>query len=186
MKKLSVLFFALLFCSMSFAQDHAIAKYFSQYQKDKNFTKVSVTSKMFSLFTEIDTDDPDEQAILDAMSKLKGIKAVVNEKAENSETMYYDAIQKISSDGSYEELMSVEDANENVMFMVRENAGVISELLMVIGGNKEFMVMSLYGEIDLSQISKISRALKIKGMEHFGAFNNKGDKKEKRQEKKEN
>jgi len=130
MKKLSILFFALLFCSMSFAQDHAISKYFSQYQKDKNFTKVSVTSKMFSLFTEIDTDDPDEQAILDAMSKLKGIKAVVNEKTENSETMYYDAIKKVSNDESYEELMSVEDANENVMFMVREDAGVINELLM--------------------------------------------------------
>ncbi|MEM9824522.1 MAG: DUF4252 domain-containing protein, partial [Bacteroidota bacterium] len=101
---------------------------------------------------------------------LKGIKAVVNEKTEKSESLYYDAIGKISSDATYEELMSVEDAEENIMFMVRENSGTINELLMIIGGNRTFMVMSLYGEIDLSQIARISRVLKIKGMEQFQAF----------------
>ena len=177
MKKLSIFLFAALICNITFAQDHAISKYFSQYQKDKNFAKVSVTSKMFSLFTEIDTEDPDEQEVLEAMSKLKGIKAVVNEKAENSAQLYHDAIKTISADASYEELMSVEDASENVMFMIRDNGSIINELLMIIGGNEKFMIMTLYGEIDLSQIARISRILKIKGMEEFQALEKKKDQK---------
>ena len=173
MKKLTLILFAALLCNFSYAQDNAVAKYFSAYQKDSNFTKVSVTSKMFSLFTDIDTEDPDEKELLEAMSKLKGIKAVVNEKSDNSSELYYKAIETISKDRSYEELMSIEDASENVMFMVRDNGGVINELLMIVGGNKQFMVMSLFGEIDLSQMARLSRVLNIKGMEQFQALEKK-------------
>jgi len=173
MKKISFLFVALLMASFTFAQDNAVSKHFSEYQKNKDFTKVSVTSKMFSLMTEIDAEDPDEKELLEAMAKLKGIKAVVNEKSENSSEMYYKAIETISKDRSYEELMSIEDAEENIMFLVQDNGGVINELLMIVGGNKNFMVMTLYGEIDLSQIAKLSRVMKIQGMEQFQALEKK-------------
>lgn len=173
MKKLSFLIVALLISGFTFAQDNAVAKHFSEYQKNKDFTKVSVTSKMFSLMTEIDADDPNEKELLEAMAKLKGIKAVVNEKSENCSALYYSAIETISKDQSYEELMSIEDGEENIMFMVRDNGGVINELLMILGGNKNFMVMTLYGEIDLSQVAKLSRVMNIKGMEQFQALEKK-------------
>ncbi len=173
MKKITLILIAVFVCNLGFAQDNVVSKYFSDYQKDANFTKVSVTSKMFSLFTDIDTDDPNEAELLEAMSKMKGLKAVINEKTENSAQLYTNAIQKVSSDGRYEELMSVEDAEENIMFMVLDNGGVINELLMIVGGNKHFMVMTLYGEIDLSQIAKLSRVLNVKGMEQFQALEKK-------------
>ncbi|MFK7810138.1 MAG: DUF4252 domain-containing protein [Saprospiraceae bacterium] len=173
MKKISILIAAILVSTFTFAQDNAIGKHFSEYQKNKDFTKVSVTSKMFSLMTEIDMDDPDEKELLEAMSKLKGIKAVVNEKTENSADLYYKAIETVGKDRSYEELMSVEDAEENIMFLVRDNGGVINELLMIVGGNNNFMVMTLFGEIDLSQIAKLSRIMKIDGMEQFQALEKK-------------
>jgi len=173
MKKITLILIAVLLCNIGFSQDNAITKHFSTYQKNKDFTKVSVTSKMFSLFADIDTEDPDEQELIAAMAKIKGIKAVVNEKTENSAELYAKAIQTISTDNNYEELMSIEDASENVMFMVHDNGGVINELLMIIGGEKQFMVMSLYGEIDLSQMARLSRVLNIKGMEQFQALEKK-------------
>lgn len=173
MKKITLILIAVLLCNIGFSQNNAVTKHFSTYQKSKDFTKVSVTSKMFSLFADIDTDDPDQQELIEAMSKIKGIKAVVNEKTENSAELYANAIQTISKDSNYEELMSIEDASENVMFMVHDNGGVINELLMILGGEKQFMVMSLYGEIDLSQMARLSRVLNIQGMEQFQALEKK-------------
>ncbi len=173
MKKITLILLAVLICNIGFSQDNAVTKHFSTYQKSKDFTKVSVTSKMFSLFADIDTEDPDQQELIEAMSKIKGIKAVVNEKTENSAELYANAIQTISKDSNYEELMSVEDASENIMFMVNDNGGVINELLMIIGGEKQFMVMSLFGEIDLSQMARLSRVLNIQGMEQFQALEKK-------------
>ncbi|MEM6319783.1 MAG: DUF4252 domain-containing protein [Bacteroidota bacterium] len=170
MKKIVLLFFVGLLVSQLAAQSNAINKHFAQYQRDTNFTKVTVTSRMFALFTEIDAEDANEKEILEAMSKLKGIKALVNNKASASKKLYYDAVETIQNDGAYEELMTVEDAGENIQFMIREEGDKIGELLMIVGGNNNFLLMTLYGEIDLNSIAKLSRVLKISGMDAFEAL----------------
>ncbi len=167
MKKLSFLLVAFFLVGSLAAQDNAISKYFTDYQEKENFTKVNVSSKMFSLFTEIDGEDEAEKEVLDAMSKLKGVKALMNDSGENGAALYKDALKRINADGTYEELMSMEDQEENVMFMIRSNGDQIAELLMVMRGSNDFMIMSLYGDIDLNQIAKISRILKISGIEEF-------------------
>ena len=40
-------------------------------------------------------------------------------------------------------------------------------MLMVVGGNEEFMIMSIFGEIDLKQISRIGTKMNIKGLENL-------------------
>lgn len=162
--------------SMALAQENAIAKYFTDYQESDEFTKISVTGKMFSLFTELDAQSEDEKAILEAISKLKGIKGLVRENAENGNKMYAAAIKKMDADGSYEELMTVEDVKENIRFMIRDEGGTINELLMVRGAEREFMVMSLFGEIDLSTISKISRVMRVHGFDKFDMLGDDDDK----------
>ena len=168
MKKISILILALICTIALSAQDNAITRYFTDYQSDASFTKVNVSSKMFSLFTEIEGEDDAEKAVLDAMSKLKGVKALINDNSSDGASMYRDALKRLNTAGDYEELMSVEDETENVMFMIRNTGDIISELLMVLRGSNDFMIMSLYGEIDLNQIAKISRILKISGLEEFG------------------
>jgi hypothetical protein len=51
--------------------------------------------------------------------------------------------------------------------MIKENGDIITEMLMLVGGEKEFVAMSLYGEIDLKTISKLSKGMKINGMEYL-------------------
>ncbi len=157
------------------AQDNAITSYFGDYQNSDDFTKVSVTGKMFSLFTELDAENEDEKAILEAISKLDGIKGLIRKNAENGNKMYADAVKKMSTDGKYEELMTVEDVDENVRFMIRDEGGKISELLMVRGAEREFMLMTLFGDIDLSTISKISKVMRVHGFDKFGMLGGEHD-----------
>lgn len=172
MKKIAIITIAMIWSISMRAQDNAISKYFSNYVADTSFTKVTVTSKMFSLFTEIDSEDEAEKEVLDALSKLKGIKVIINEDPKDPKTLYGGAINTIDKDKAYEELMSVEDGKENVKFLVRDKGSIINELLMVVGGNEEFMIMSLFGEIDLKQISKLSRVMKMRGMDHLKVLDN--------------
>ena len=60
------------------AQNDVVTKLFNDYYDDENFTKVSVSSKMFELFTNIEAGDEDEEEILDAISKLKGLKVIIS------------------------------------------------------------------------------------------------------------
>jgi hypothetical protein len=74
-------------------------------------------------------------------------------------------------------LMTVRDKDKDMKFMIKESGGKISELLMVAGGDSEFMVLSLFGEIDLKQVSRIGSKMDVKGLENLHNIDNKSEKK---------
>lgn len=154
--------------AVTFSATHAqdvISRFFTKYQNDETFTNVNISSKMFGLFTQMDVENPDDQAVLDAISKLKGLKILAKENARNSRELYKEALGLIPN--NFEELMSVRDKDKDMKFMIEEKNGKISEMLMVVGGNEEFMILSIFGEIDLKQISRIGSKMNIKGLENL-------------------
>jgi hypothetical protein len=62
-------------------------------------------------------------------------------------------------------------------FFTKEAGGKISELVMVMAGNEEFVLMTLFGEIDLKEMSKIGRAVKIDGLDNLEKIKDKDKKK---------
>ena len=149
------------------AQGTVISNYFNQLEDNEDYTKVSVSQKMFSMFTELEAGSDAEKEFLEAVSKLKGLKVIMADSVPDAAIMYKKAIADVDKAG-YEELMSVKDAEENLKFSIIEKNGVIEELMMVAGGNKRFVMLSLYGEIDLNNISKIAQEMRIEGMERLG------------------
>ena len=81
-----------------------------------------------------------------------------------------EALKDVDAAG-YDELMSVQDAEENMRFSIKESGGKIEELLMVVGGKKRFVLLSLYGEIDLKNISKIAKGINVGGLENLSKIN---------------
>ncbi len=156
------------------AQGKVINKYFDKLENDENFTKVSVSQKMFSMFTELEAGSDAEQEFMQAVSKLKGLKVIMADSVANSAEMYKEAVADVNKSG-YEELMSVKDADENMLFSIIEKDGIISELLMVAGGKKSFVMLSLWGEIDLKNISKIAQEMRLEGMERLGRMHDDHD-----------
>ena len=149
----------------AFAQD-AISRFFSKYQTDESFSSVTVSSKMFGLFTNMEADTPEDKEVLEAISKLKGLKILAKEDSRVSRELYKEAFSLIPVK-EYEELMAVRTDDKDMKFFIKESSGKISELLMVMGGNEQFMVMSLFGEIDLKQIARIGKKMDVKGLEHL-------------------
>ena len=158
---LSIATVAMTFSVM--AQD-AIDRYFSKYADDPEFTSITVSSKMFGLFSNIETDDPDNKEVLDAMKDLTGIRIITSDDSDSKED-YQKAIKEIGKE--YEMLMSVDDKDEKVRFFVREESGQIAELFMVAGGKGNLFLMSISGIIDLEKISKISKNMNIGGMDYL-------------------
>ena len=67
----------------------------------------------------------------------------------------------------YEELMVVKKKGQDVKFYVLKNGQKISELLMIVGGVDDNALISIQGDIDLKTISKLSKTMKIEGMENL-------------------
>lgn len=165
------------------AQGDAITKFFSKYQDDAAFTQVTVSSKMFGLFTNMDVEKPEDKEILEAISKIKGLRVLAKDDARDSRELYKEALSIVPKD--YEELMFVRDKDEDMKFLIKETSpGKIGELLMIAAGNDDFKMLSIFGDIDLKKISKIGSKMSIDGLEHLHKME-KGDKdKDKEKEKK--
>ena len=166
MKKLAITLALIMGTMAAMAQGSLVSKYFDEFADNEDYTKVSVSSKMFSLFTELEAGSEAEKEFLKAVSKLKGLKIIASDSVPNAPAMFKKANADVNKSG-YEELMSVQDAEENMKFSIKEKNGVIEELLMVAGGKKGFMLLSLYGEIDLKNISKIAQAMKVEGLQNL-------------------
>ncbi|MFT5596200.1 MAG: hypothetical protein ACI8QH_000990 [Flammeovirgaceae bacterium] len=162
-KKLILSFAALVMTFSVMAQD-AIDRYFSKYADDPEFTSITISSKMFGLFSNIETDDPDNKEVLDAMKDLTGIRIITSEDSE-SNVDYQKVIKQVGKE--YEMLMSVDEKDEKVRFFVREESGQIAELFMIAGGKGNLFLMSISGIIDLEKISKISKNMNIGGMDYL-------------------
>lgn len=146
------------------AQSSVINEYFEMFADDESVTKMTINKKMFSLFAELDVNDDDYKEFQEAVQGIDGMKLIVSEHASDPSGMYNKALKDINGSG-YEELMSIKDAEENITFVVKEKNSEIEELLMLMGGNKSFMLMSIYGKIDLNAISKMAGSMNINGME---------------------
>ncbi len=154
------------------ALNDVIAKFFNKYDGDESFSKVSISGKMFSMMANIDGNTEDEKAMISAISKIKGLKILKKDDARNSRELYKEALSMVPA-GQFEELMTVRDKDKDMKFFTKESGGKISELVMVLGGNEEFLVMSLFGEIDLKEMGKIGKSVNIDGLQNLDKMKDK-------------
>lgn len=175
MKKIIVIGVLMMAAVGVYAQGEAVSKFFGKYQNDDTFSQVSVSSKMFGLFTNMELEDKDDQEVLNAISKLKGLKVLAKEDARNARELYNEA-NKMLPKSEYEELMYVRDKDKDMRFFITEKAGKISELVMIASGSNDFMLLTLFGEIDLKQISKIGKKMDVDGLRDLERLNDKDHK----------
>jgi hypothetical protein len=175
MKKGIVLAVMMLAMVGAFAQGEAVSKFFSKYQSDDTFSQVTVSSKMFGLFTDMKLEDKEDQEVLDAISKLKGLKVLAKDDTRDARGLY-DEANKMLPKSEYEELMYVRDKDKDMRFFISEKGGKISELVMVAGGSNEFMLLTIFGEIDLKQISKIGSKMDVDGLKNLEKLKDKKEK----------
>lgn len=158
MKKIITLFTALLIVGAMNAQS-IISTEFSDYETNENFTRVSISKKMFEIIANLDPDDAEEKDLIDSVSKLDGLKIIVADSSENPKALFDQTMKRLPS--RFEELMTVNDEAEHIVFMIDEKDGRVKELIMVMKGDDEFVMLSLFGDIDLKEIAKISRQMNI-------------------------
>ena len=169
MKKIITLFAALLIVGAMNAQS-LISTEFSDYETNESFTRVSISKKMFEIIANLDPDDAEEKDLIESVSQLEGLKIIIADSSENPKALFDETMKRIPS--RFEELMTVNDEDEHIVFLIDEKEGRVKELIMVMKGDDEFVLLDLFGNIDLKEISKISRQMNIDHMDKLENLEN--------------
>lgn len=182
MKKLVLILAVIITPLMSFGQG-----LFDKYEDMEGVGSGVVNQKMFEMIASIDVDmdDPEAEAMLEMIKKIKSLKFLTTGDQAIASKMAAD-VDRYISNSSLEELMRFKDGDQMVKFFVREGSSSnhVKELLMYVTGLKELtkgsditingekreieaVIVSLLGDIDLREVSKITKSMNIPGGEHL-------------------
>lgn len=165
---LVLLFFPLL----GFTQSSAVSSLFEKYTEQDGFTSVEVSKGLFELFSEIEADDPEFDEFQKAVEGIEQLKllaySVKDDGSESTKNSFHDEIMKTIPFKEYKELMVVKDNDANINFYAKSEGSIISEMIMVVDGDDEEVLLSLTGNINLNHVAKLGSAMKLGGMEHLG------------------
>ncbi|NOY37626.1 MAG: DUF4252 domain-containing protein [Chlorobi bacterium] len=156
----------LLIPAITQAQKDPVDRVFEKYAGKEGYTTVYITSKMFSLFSEANVNDPEFN---DLVNSLKSIRILASDDSGTLDPSvnFYDEIMKDLPVDEYEELMVVQDKNQKLKFLVKEKDGRIAELLLVVGGGGDNALIDIRGNIDLKKVAEISKMINVQGLDEL-------------------
>jgi len=148
-----------------YGQNSAVDQLFSRYADKDGFTSVCISKGMFNLFAR---EDESKDEFNKAIKGLESIRILTPDGTiPKGSFNFYKEICKSLPIAQYEELLSVKETDQVFKMLIRRKAGgIISEFLMIGGGNDNVLI-SITGNIDLKSISKLSKAMNIDGMENI-------------------
>ncbi|HEX9825328.1 MAG TPA: DUF4252 domain-containing protein [Flavobacteriaceae bacterium] len=178
MKKLAVILAIALAPIVTFGQS-----VFDKFEDMDGVTSVIVNQKMFKMLMDlqIQTDDPEAQELVDMVGKITGLKVLTTGDEKISADMNATFNSYLKS-ANLQELMRIKDGEQTVKFYVKEGKddNHVKELLMFVTGLKEItkgqditingkkreietVLLSLTGDIDLRQVSKLTNKMNVPG-----------------------
>jgi hypothetical protein len=165
MKKI-LIFIALAVITVKLNSQSPVDKLFDKYSGTEGFTTVYITKYMFDLFRDMENNQGDKE-MEEVISRLNSIKILATDDDPDTKTSInlYDEVLKILPKSEYKELMVIKEKNENVMFLVKEEDKKVTELLLLVGSADENAVISIQGDIDMKNISRIAKSMNIEGMD---------------------
>ena len=178
MKKIIIVLAVMLISVTGFSQS-----VFDKFEDNEQVASIILNQKMFKMLATMgmDLDDPEAKGYVDMADNVTGFKVFTTGDAKVSADMNA-TVAKYLKSSSLEELMRIKDGDQTVKFFVKEgkDENHVKELLMVITGLSEMtkdqnieingkkrdfetVVMTLTGDIDLRQISKLTNQMNIPG-----------------------
>ena len=156
------------------------AQNFEKYEDMKEVDAMVMTSKMFKMLAKVDLSENDPEA-REYMKLIENLDRIQIYKSSDSKVMSQMAtdVKSYLQKASLEELMRVNDNGQNIKFysLPGKNDNYVKELFMFLEGSEDdqpmTVILSITGEIDLSQLSKLTSDLKVPGAEELKKANKK-------------
>jgi hypothetical protein len=113
----------------------------------------------------LDLDEETEE-VKEVIRGINSLRILIRDSVDGRQ-LYQEAFSQITK-SDYEELLTVRDGGENIRFLVKESDNnIINQLVLLVGGTDEFVLLDIQGNINLQSIGKLGESLDVPGAEHL-------------------
>jgi len=167
MKKIFLVVIAFAMANVSMAQSSPIDKLFDKYSGKEGYTSIFISKYMFNMFSSIDPDDKELQGVLGGLS---GIKILATQTPQIGINFYKEVMNELS-EKDYKELMVIKEKDKDMKFLIKDVEGRVIELLLLIGGSENVLICIQGDNINMKNISNLSKSMNIDGLENLEKIN---------------
>jgi hypothetical protein len=165
MKKMMVLTVLMGLAACVSAQKDPVNAAFEKYAGKEGFTTVNISGDMLNMISQAE----EERRDTNFQSKLTDLKILVRDKkcdelqTANFRTEVYDKLDK----KEYKEMMTVKESDQDVVILVKESGGRVSELLLLVTGKDNNVMIQAKGDMLLRELADLSGKYPMKGFEQL-------------------
>lgn len=154
------------------AQTAQVEKLFDKYSGAEGFTTVDISKGLFELFANLDSDDPDFDEFQKAVQGIEKMRLIAWSSDEGksdpeARESFMKTVKSSIPFNEYDELMVVKEKDTKINFYAKSVGQNISEMLMVVDGIDDAVVLSMWGNIDLGRITKLGSSINMGGMNYL-------------------
>lgn len=143
---------AMLAIPMSgFCQHESIENFYNKYIEDEKVTDINLNGWVLSLASLI----ADEETGEEVLSKITQLRIMIAEEKNIVTKSDLKKLMKEVRKNSFEDLITVRDGNDRINFMIREKGDKITNVLVIVNGDNEFILLSLEGALNLEDLKKL-------------------------------
>jgi len=139
------------------AQTDVISSYFSEYLDREEVTTIVLSGKAFELVGQIDVEEEDLKDYKEMASQITGLRVIVDDNDHSAKQTAKDAEKRLPS--NFEELISMKEKDTHFKLLIDEEGGVVNELIGIAGTENTFAIMSLVGNMKMSDIGQMTQQL---------------------------
>ena len=144
-----------------FAQTKTIDRFYKKYQTHEEATMLEMQGYALKLAAD-KAKETCAGKILQKISHLRVLSMEESNKVANKEIkQLMDSAKK----NNFEDLMKIKDGTNMVEFLLRQENNYISNVLVVVNGPSEFVLLSIEGQLQFSDLNNLN--LEVKGANHL-------------------
>ncbi|RNA63673.1 DUF4252 domain-containing protein [Chryseobacterium nematophagum] len=160
---------------MMYGQEDKFDRIFDKYQEVEGVTSIKIAKPMFGMLSSLNIDDSQLEQIKPLLAKINGLKILITENPEITNSadgkMVQNNLSQLSKDIStylsnlnYNEIMSVNNSGAKIKFLSSEaKNGILDDLLLSINSGKgENILIKLDGKLSMDDVNKIINSSETK------------------------
>ncbi|MCB0631910.1 MAG: DUF4252 domain-containing protein [Saprospiraceae bacterium] len=151
----------ILLPALGVAQSKYITQFYNQYKSYEDVTNINLKGFVLRLAGNF-VDDENARKVIRKVSHLRLLMVEDTELVTAED--YTFLIKGLKSD-SFEELMQIRDKGNHIDFYLREDGDRITDVIMLLRGEDEFLMLSLEGAFRFSDLNDLH--IDIDGGEYF-------------------
>jgi len=141
-------------CNPPPEKEESFKSVFDHYRDRENIIAISIPPGLVGIF--LSDSDPGQAELKKLMQELSAFRMLSMEEGMLNSELARElrmAVSEFTSRNQFQDLFRVQSATEDVVVMIQEREGVVSEAVLMMNAGDSFFVIGLKGNISLDHIT---------------------------------